>query len=123
MFSEHLKRTQLQLGNELIKCFVAAELCQFLSFCCTSNYDCTVLSLFDAQTGHKFPPLFFFFLQISPVPFHHSMHMPHHSSLCPSSPSLLICLSSTGRPGLQWRTVLSSWLCCKYLHRCMSLAV
>lgn len=57
-----------------------------------------------------------------------------HPSWSPWSPlssihlTSLICLSSTGCPGLQWRTVLSPWLRCKYLirtapHRCTSLAV
>lgn len=79
-----------------------------------------------AISMHKFAtnhPFFFFqflpfLLVILPI-----IPPPHHSSLWPSSTSFLICLSSTGRPGLQWRTILSSWLCCKYLHRCMSLAV
>lgn len=48
-------------------------------------------------------------------------------SFCPPCTSLLICLSFTDCPGLQRRTVLSPWLCCKYLictalHCCMSLA-
>lgn len=98
MFSEHLKRTQLQLGNELIKCFVAAELCQFLSFCCTSNYDCTVLSLFDAQTGHKFPPLLFFFCKFlqflfiilctCPITPLSVLHPPHSSYVYPPQAAL-----------------------------------
>lgn len=46
-----------------------------------------------------------------------------HQSLCPPRVSLVICLSSTDCAGIQWRAVLSPWLCCKYLHRCMSLAV
>lgn len=44
---------------------------------------------------------------------------PHTSllsfSTAVSSSISLTCLSSTDRPGCQWRTVLSPWLCCKYL--------
>lgn len=85
-------------------------------------YCCTALSSSFSHITSSLSPIY----SLHSWSFSSFSFDPHQQP--PPCTSLLICLSSTDCPGLQWRAVLSPWLCCKYLihtalHCCMSLAV
>lgn len=123
--SSTLKRAQYQLRIlvsfylvMLHKCSLSGQSLFFLSL-----LHCVIFHhLFSSTNTSKFCFLhpILHFLSLSPLLLLSFLLRNPSQCLCPPCTSLLICLSSTDCPGLQWRTVLPPWLCCKYLI-CTSL--